>query len=120
MFANESQITVADQRARKKMGFDQNLKSVTNAENGPTGRREFLNRAHYGRKARDGAAAKIIAVRKATRKNQSVVVFQIGFVMPDVLGLGAEVGREGIPGVVIAVAAREDDDCNFHVGISIA
>src|SRR6201999_4276142 len=81
--ADEFQIPVAEESTRKKAGFDQDLKPVTDAEDDAAVGSEPANRAHNGRKARNRAAAEVIAIGESPWEQYCVDLAQIGGFMPD-------------------------------------
>ncbi len=70
--AAETEARVAKHGAGKESGFKKDLESIANAEDEAARAREFFDAAHHGRKARDGASAKIVTVGKSTGKNDDV------------------------------------------------
>ena len=71
-----------------------------------------------GENSRDRAAAQVIAVGEAAGQNHGIHVAQIGGIVPDELGVAAVV-VDGVPGIVVAIAAGKDDDADFHWEISV-
>ena len=65
---------IAQQRAGEQARFDEDLKAVADAKHESALGREFLHGLHDGRKARDGAAAQIIAVGEPAGKDDRIHV----------------------------------------------
>ena len=112
--AHEAQIPVAQQCAGKKAAFHQNLESVADSQNQPAVLGEFLHGGHHGRKLRDGAAAQVIAVGESARQNHRIGVAQRSGIVPDKFGWVAQVMRDRVPRVVVAIASRKHDDAESH------
>ncbi len=75
---------------------------------------ELSHRGHDRRKFGDGAAAEIIAVGEAAGQDHGVGVAQRSGVVPDKFAGLAEVMGDGVPGVVVAIAAGKNDDAESH------
>ena len=86
LFAAELQSAVSQHRTGKKPGFEQHLKPVADSEDGTAAGGERLDLAHDRREARHRAGPKVVAVGEAARQNDDVSAFQIGVLVPDVLG----------------------------------
>ena len=80
----------------------------------PPSAANFLHRRHHRRKLGDGAAAQIIAVGEAAGQNDGIDIAECVRIVPDEFGLLAEIVRDGVPSIVIAIAAGKDDDAEFH------
>ena len=118
--ADEFEILIAQQRSGEDTGFHQNLESVADAENETACRRELFHGAHDRREARNRAAAEIVAVGKSAGKKDCVDVAEIGGIVPDEIGFAVQITAQilvnRVPRIVVAIAAGEDDDANFHAG----
>jgi hypothetical protein len=112
--ADEFQSAVAHESAGEKSAFDQDLESVANADHWTATGREPFHRRHYGREFGNRAAAKIVAIRETAGKDNGVAIAYGLIAMPKELGRVAEVVSDCVPSIVVAVAAREDDDPEFH------
>jgi hypothetical protein len=112
--AAETQAGVANHGARKKSGFEKDLKSVADSEDDPASACEFFYAAHDGRKTRDGSGAEIVTVRKSTGKNYGVGAGEISGLMPDEFGLLAENVMRDVESVIITIGAGENDNTEFH------
>jgi hypothetical protein len=112
--ANELQASILEQRAWEQSALDQDLKAVADAEDGSTVGREFTNRRHHWRKLRDGAAPQVVSIRESAGQNYRIDVTDGGRIVPKELGLLAQVVGEGVPGIVIAIAAGKNDNADFH------
>src|SRR5262249_30397603 len=117
--AYELQAAVAHQRARKQAGFRQNLKAVANTEHQAALRGELLDGLHHRRELCKRSAAQVIAVSEAARKDHGIDITELRLIVPEELRLLSENSRDRVPGVVVAVASREDDDSEFHRDTSI-
>lgn len=117
--ANELQACIAKKSAGKNAGFDENLKPVADAKHVAAARGELLYGVHDGREARDRAATQVVAERETARKNDGIEAFHRVLIVPDVFGFDAEIVVQGIPRIVVAVAAGKDDNASFHGDNSI-
>ena len=95
------------------------LKAIADAQHQAAISREFLDGRHNRRKFSDRAATKIISIGKPARKNDRVHIAKRCRIVPDELGLMVQVLRERVPSVVIAIAARKNDNADFHLGKEI-
>jgi len=82
--ADESQRAVSHERTGQKPGFAQNLKPVARAEHELASVRITDYRAHNGRKARNSAATKVIAIRESTRQHDRIEIIERRFLVPDI------------------------------------
>jgi chromosome segregation ATPase len=89
--------------AGQQTRFAQNLEAVADADDQLSGRGFLHDRAHDRRKARDGAAAQIIAVRKAPRQNDRVEAGQRRLFMPDVFRLRTRNAVNGAKAILVAI-----------------
>ena len=64
----------------------------------------------------DPAGSQIIAVREPARQKNGIHARKTGGIVPDKLGLAVQVFIDGIPRIVVAIAARKNKDADFHVG----
>ena len=112
--ANELETAVANERAGEQTGFDQDLKPVAYAEHEAAIAREPAHGLHHGRELGDGAAAQVIAISEAAGQDDGVDVTERSGVVPDEFGRLPEDGGDGVKRVVIAIAARKDDNAKFH------
>src|SRR5579883_558077 len=112
--ADEFQIAIAKQRAGKQPALHQNLKAVADAQHQSALLGEPAHRRHHRREFRDGSAAQIIAIGESAGKNHRVGIAQRGRIMPDHFRLLAKIAGDRVPGVVIAVAAGENDNAESH------
>src|SRR5687767_1129833 len=83
VIADEMQVAIANQRARQKARLAKNLKTVTDPKHEPSAFGKLLHRIHHGRKTRECAGAKIIAVGKPSGNDDGVVGAEIRLPMPD-------------------------------------
>jgi hypothetical protein len=90
------------------------LESITDAEDDATRAREFFNAAHDGRKTGDGSAAKVVAVRESTGKDDDVRAGEIGGLVPDKFRLLAENVMGDVESVIITIGAGKNYDAEFH------
>ena len=70
--AQELQARVLLQRARQQMRFGEHLEAVADADDRTAGRREFGDRVHHRREARDRARAQVVAVGEAAGHDDRV------------------------------------------------
>src|SRR6266566_1138531 len=85
--ADESQRAVSHERTGQKPGFAQNLKPVARAEHELASMRVTDYCAHNGRKARNSAATKVIAIRESTRQHNRVEIIERRFLVPDIFSV---------------------------------
>jgi hypothetical protein len=119
--ADELQSGVADERTWQQARFHKDLESVADAENKTPVGGELLHRLHYGRKTSNGAATEVIAIREPARQDDGVHLADGVRVVPNELGGGGmawpiQVLINGVPRIVVAIAAWEDNDADFHWG----
>src|SRR5918911_268871 len=103
MLADEMQIAVANQRAGQKASLAEDLKAVADAEHKAATRRKLLDGIHHGREARKRPGAQVVAVREAARNDDGIVRTQIRVTMPDEVNGLADVLRDYVISIVIAV-----------------
>jgi hypothetical protein len=116
-FTDEFQVLIAQQSAGQKAGFDQNLEAVANAEHETALGRELADGVHDGGKTRNRAAAKVISIGESAGQDDRVYVTQIDGIVPDEFGFALaamQVFIDGVPRIVVAIAARKNDDADFH------
>jgi hypothetical protein len=90
------------------------LEAVANAEHETAVISESLHCLDNRREPRDGSAAKVIAIGEAPREDDGIDITKLLGIVPDVFRLVAKVLRDGIKSVVIAIAAGENDNADFH------
>src|SRR5260221_6999895 len=114
VFAAVLQAAIAEHRAGQQSRFEQDLKSVADAEHGPASLGKRAHRAHDGREARHRAGTKVVAVREAPGQDQDVGTLQVRILVPEVFRLLAEHVPRGVIRVLVAVAAGKDDYAKSH------
>src|SRR5215472_9206613 len=112
--ADEAQSAVAHHGPGKKARFAQDLEAIADAEHQPAAGREFLDRFHHRRKARDGTRAQVVAVGKTTGQDDSVTIRQIFRLVPDEFDALSEAVSDGVKGVVVAIGPGKNNDSKFH------
>lgn len=105
---------IAHHRAGQKTGFEENLKTVADAQNQAAGTREPVDRFHNWRKPRNRTRSKIIAECKASRKNNRVEAGNFFGLVPDEFNRLADDQADCVVGVVVAIRAGELNDPKFH------
>ena len=118
MFANEVQVTIANQSTWQQPGLAENLKSVTNSEHKSPALCKLFDRVHHRRKASERSGAKIVAVRKTAGQDHGVIAGEICLAVPDEIDWLADVFRDHVIGVVITVGSGKNDNSKFHASIS--
>ena len=108
------QAFVAHHCAGQKSGFEENLKTVADAENQPAGTRKSIDCLHHGRKSCNGAGTQIIAVSKATRKNNRVEARDFLGLVPDEFNRLADDRADCVVSVVVAIRAGKLDHAELH------
>src|SRR5467141_1118610 len=112
--ADKAQTGVAREHTRQQARFAKNLKAVADAEDKSAGAREFLHRAHHGRKPRNRARAQVIAISKPAGQNDGVKTSDLFGLMPQEFNRLMKDLAQGVVGVVVTVRAREHDHTEFH------
>src|SRR5262249_13874994 len=82
------------------------------------GERDDLS--HDRAESRDGARAKVVAVRKAAGEDHDVALLQIVVLVPEERRLFADAVDDGAIRVVIAIGRGEGDDAELHVASTAA
>src|SRR6185503_21138728 len=77
---------------------------------------ERAHLVHDRREARHRPGAQIVAVRKSSREDDDVGALQIVVLVPEVFRFLPEDVLRGMKRILVAVAARKDDDPETHVG----
>lgn len=114
--AAKFEAVVAHEGAGQQAGFAEDLKAVADAENESAVRGVFLDSPHHRGKARNGAAAQVVAIGKSAGQHDRVGIAQGRFLVPDDFGRNTEDGVKRVDGVGIAVGTGELDDGNRHGG----
>src|SRR5467141_4485712 len=112
--ADKAKTGIARKHARQQARFAKNLKAVADAEDKSAGAREFLHRAHHGRKPRNRARAQVIAISKPARQNDGVKTSDLFGLMPQEFNRLVKDLAQGVVGVVVAVRAGKHDHTEFH------
>jgi hypothetical protein len=113
VLANEMEGPVADERSRQQVRLAKNLEAVADAEHELAALGFFDDRSHDRGKPSDSAAAKVVAIRKPSRKYDQVVSGDRGFFVPDVIDRNAELA-EGEVAILITIGTWETDNGGFH------
>ena len=108
------QAFVAQHRAGQQAGLEQNLEAVADAEHRPAPLGKRPHRAHHGREPGHRAGAQVVAVGETARQDHDVGAFQVGVLVPQILGILAEHVPGRVKRVLVAVAAGKHDDAEFH------
>ncbi len=111
----EPQRGVAQQGARQDAGLGQDLEAVADPQDIAAAGRVVVDRAHDRRMRRHRAAAQVVAEAEAAGDDDQVETGDVGILVPDHLGLGAEGGFQRDGHVALAVDAGEEDDAGFHL-----
>lgn len=114
MQAAITQARVAKHGAGKESGFEEDLKSIADADDDSAAARKFFDAAHDGRKARDGSGAKVITESESTGDDDDVRAGEIFGLMPDKFGLLAEHVMSDVESVIITIGAGKNDNAEFH------
>src|SRR5205807_9457814 len=118
MSTDEMQLTIANQSPRQQTCFAQNLKAIANAQNQIAFRGEFFYGVHDRRKAGQRSGAQVIAVRKTARNDHGIVTAQVSIAVPDEIDRLADVFRDHVIRIVIAVRTGKNYNAEFHFSIS--
>ena len=108
------QIAVPQHGAGKKAAFEQDLKPVADAEDRPAATRKLRDRGHHRRESSNRTGAQVVAVRKATGKDDHVGPAQGHVLVPHERRVGAQHVPSRVIRVVIAIGTGKDDDGKFH------
>src|SRR5712692_1605963 len=112
--ADEAQAGIPQHGSGQQARFQQDLKSIADAQYQPAPPREFFNRSHQRRKPRDGAGAQVVAVSEPARQHDGVIASQVVGLVPDEINRLGKDGADGVVGVVVAIRARKDPHSEFH------
>src|SRR5260221_471936 len=112
--ADEAKTGVAHHGAGKQARFAKRLKTIADAEDHAAGACEFFDGLHDGRKARDGAGAKIVAVGEAAGQDDGVAIREVLRLVPDEFDGLVQDAAERVKRVVIAIRAGKDYDSELH------
>src|SRR5438874_4655181 len=115
VLASVLQASIAQHRARKQSGFEEDLKAIADAEPRAAAVRKCAYFGHDRREARHRPGPQVVAVRKATGQNHDVRAPQIRILVPEVLRVLAEHLPGCVKRVLVAVAARKDGDAESHL-----
>ena len=116
--ADVAQRHVTHEHARQQAAFGEDLKAVADAEHSHARLRPLDDRAHHRRMRGHGAGAQVVAVGKASGKDDEVAVRQIAVAVPDHARCPACRGFDGHGGVMVAVRTGEDDNARPHASSS--
>ncbi len=112
----EAQRGVAQQGAGQHAGLGQDLKAVADAQDVAAAGGVVVHGAHDRGLRGHGAAAQVVAEAEAAGDDDQVDAGQVGVLVPQHLGVGAEGGFQRDGHVALPVDAGEDDDAGFHGG----
>ena len=113
--ADKSKRAISDQRAWKKAGFAQDLKTVTCSQHKLARARVANHCFHDRREASDRAAAQIVAVGKTARQNNRIVIAQRSLFVPNVIGLEPFDTVNSRDAILVAIGTGKLDDGELHV-----
>src|SRR5258706_5874576 len=112
--ADKAQTGVPREHTGNKARLARNRKAVADAEDKSAGAREFLHRAHHGRKPRNRARAQVIAISKPAGQNDGVKTSDLFGLMPQEFNRLMKDLAQGLVGAVVAVRAGKHDHTEFH------
>src|ERR1700722_6963706 len=112
--AQKSQALIAHHCAIEQAGFEQNLKSVADAQYQAARAGEAVDRFHYRKEPRDGPGAQEISKRKSPGKNDCVAAAEVFGLMPDEFGGLADDRADRLQRVIVAVGTGKLDHSKFH------
>src|SRR5262245_35703500 len=107
-------VRVLEQRAGEQPRLGEDLEAVADADDRSALLRERSHLLHHRREPGDGPAAQVVAVAEPARAADQVATLQVMVLVPEQLGLMAEDLPRRVKGVLVAVAAGEDDDPDLH------
>ena len=108
------QARIAHQSAWQQSGFGEYLKTIADAQYQPALLRKFLDRTHHRRELGNRPATQIVSIGKSAGKDNQIRTLKRYGIVPQKHRVLPERLRKGVPGVVIAIAAWEDDNADFH------
>ena len=117
------EVGVAEEGAGEEPGFAEDLKAVADAYDSLALFGHAADAVHDGGEAGDCAGTEVVAVGKAAGEDGEIVVGEVAFGVPDVVGVGVEDVGEDVVAIGVAPGAGEDDDgnagrlCRCHMGI---
>src|SRR2546427_11888146 len=119
ILTNKGERRVAQHRAGREPGFQQDLKAVADAQYHPAMVGKLLHRPHDRREPGDGAGPQIVTVGKAAGQNDCIQAVEGCLLVPDFLNFLAKNVGEHMHAIVIAVASREHNYSEIH-GLAIS
>src|SRR5215831_9886644 len=107
-------ICVLEEHAREQPCLGENLEAVAQPDHRAALLGEGSDLLHHWREAGDGATAQVVAVGEAAGKDDQLASHEVVVLVPEHLRLMAENRTHHVEGVLVAVAAGEDDDPDLH------
>src|SRR5690606_27284654 len=92
------------------LAFAEDLEAVADTDHGPAFVGELPYCVHHRGEACDGATAEVIAVGEPTGEHDGVEPAEVGFAVPDDVGLLAEDVAKDVLAVAVAPGAGESND----------
>src|ERR1700761_1403665 len=116
--AGKAQRAIRQQRAWKEPGLRQDLKPITNTEDGRSFGGAVAHLAHDRRGRSDCPAAQVVAVRKPAWQHDQITRRQVGLAVPHAQRLpAADAGRRRAD-VEITFGTRKDNAGGSHEPLS--
>lgn len=114
IFADKLGVFVVQQSTRQQASIGQNLESVANAHHIAAPAGVCGHFVHDRRKPGNGPRAEIITIRKSARQQNNIHALQVVVFVPELYHILAQILADGVNQILIAVAAREGNDTEFH------
>ena len=108
--ASKLEAIILEECAREKAGLTENLKAVANTEDETTGLGEGRNPFHHRGESGDGTGSKVVAVRKTTRKDQTIDRRYVVGAVPDVLDSLTKNTTKNVKRITVAIGTGEYDN----------
>lgn len=114
ILADELKGPVADHCSGKKTHLQKDLKAVANPKDPSAFGGESGYTAHDGRETGERARAQVVTIRKSTRQDDAIQIFDVRLFMPNESSFLIQDVLEGVITVVIAVGTGKRDDTKLH------
>src|SRR5947209_15915181 len=108
---------IPQQRSRQQSRLTKDLKTITDAEHQPAALRELSHSSHHRREAREGTGAQVIAIRKPTRHNHRIAIFELRALVPKIRDWLLGDALDDMKSVLVAIRPRENKNAELHLSI---
>jgi hypothetical protein len=114
LLTNKLKSGISHQRTWQQTRFTENLKAIADSQYQAASPSELEDATHDRRKARHGAAAQVVAVRKSTRQHQAIEMARKIILMPEEFNLLTHVPFQSIKDVLIIAGTRKNSYAPTH------